>query len=102
MRGGVMGTVLITGSSRGIGKAIAFKFAKEGHNVIINGSRDKKDCSGQRLKSNSSAYPVWLSSEIWEVMIRPESCSPGLASNSVIWTFSSIMQAYPMSAFLQI
>ena len=88
-----MGTVLVTGSSRGIGKAIAFKFAKEGHNVIIN---------GQRLKSNSSAYPVWLSSEIWEVMIRPESCSPGLASNSVIWTFSSIMQAYPMSAFLQI
>jgi 3-oxoacyl-[acyl-carrier protein] reductase len=42
MRGGVMGTVLVTGSSRGIGKAIAFKFAKEGHNVIINGSRDKE------------------------------------------------------------
>jgi 3-oxoacyl-[acyl-carrier protein] reductase len=29
-------TVLVTGSSRGIGKAIAVKFAKEGYNVIIN------------------------------------------------------------------
>lgn len=29
-------TVLVTGSSRGIGKAIALKFAAEGYNVIIN------------------------------------------------------------------
>ncbi|MDF2541044.1 MAG: short-chain dehydrogenase/reductase [Herbinix sp.] len=29
-------TVLVTGSSRGIGKAIAVKFAKKGYNVIIN------------------------------------------------------------------
>ena len=28
-------TVLVTGSSRGIGKAIALKFAKEGYNVVI-------------------------------------------------------------------
>ncbi len=32
-------TVLITGSSGGIGKAIAIKFAKEGFNIIINGSK---------------------------------------------------------------
>lgn len=31
-------TVLVTGSSRGIGKAIAIKYAKEGYNVVINGS----------------------------------------------------------------
>ncbi len=29
-------TVLVTGSSRGIGKAIAIKYAKEGYSVIIN------------------------------------------------------------------
>jgi 3-oxoacyl-[acyl-carrier protein] reductase len=32
-------TVLVTGSSRGIGKAIAIKFAKEGYNLVINGSK---------------------------------------------------------------
>lgn len=29
-------TILITGSSRGIGKAIAVKYAKKGYNVVIN------------------------------------------------------------------
>lgn len=31
-----MNTVLITGASRGIGKEIALKFAKEGYNIILN------------------------------------------------------------------
>ena len=31
-----MKTVLITGASRGIGKAIAVKFYENGYNVIIN------------------------------------------------------------------
>jgi 3-oxoacyl-[acyl-carrier protein] reductase len=35
-------TVLITGSSKGIGKAIALRFAKEGYNLVINGSKDKE------------------------------------------------------------
>ncbi len=32
-------TALVTGASRGIGKSIAIKFAKEGHNLIINCSQ---------------------------------------------------------------
>lgn len=35
-------TVLVTGSSRGIGKAIAVKFAKKGFHVIINCAHDKE------------------------------------------------------------
>ncbi len=36
-----MKTVLVTGGSRGIGKAIVEKFAKEGYNVILNYSRSE-------------------------------------------------------------
>ena len=36
-------TVVITGSSRGIGKAIALRFAKEGWNVGINCSKSEKE-----------------------------------------------------------
>lgn len=34
-------TILITGSSRGIGKAIAIKYAKKGYNVVINCIKNK-------------------------------------------------------------
>lgn len=34
-------TVFITGSSRGIGQAIAFAFAKEGCNIVLNASKSK-------------------------------------------------------------
>ena len=34
-----MSTVLVTGSSRGIGRAIARKFYSEGYNLVINYNR---------------------------------------------------------------
>ena len=37
---------LITGGTRGIGKAIAIKFAKQGYNLVINYVSDKTDVKG--------------------------------------------------------
>jgi 3-oxoacyl-[acyl-carrier protein] reductase len=38
-------TVLITGSSRGIGKAIAIEFAKAGYNVIVNYNKSEEEAN---------------------------------------------------------
>lgn len=43
-----MKTVLITGSSRGIGKGIALKFAKEGYRVILNSGHNENILSKTR------------------------------------------------------
>jgi 3-oxoacyl-[acyl-carrier protein] reductase len=49
-------TVLITGSSRGIGKAIALKFAKEGFQIAINCAHDKDELI--RTKKEIEVYGV--------------------------------------------
>ena len=37
--------VLVTGSSRGIGRSIAVRFAKEGANVVINYRSNEKEAN---------------------------------------------------------
>ncbi|MDF2537043.1 MAG: hypothetical protein K0S76_64 [Herbinix sp.] len=49
-------TVLVTGSSRGIGKAIAVKFAKKGYDVIINCAHQEELL--QKTKAEIEAYQV--------------------------------------------
>ncbi len=49
-----MKTVLITGASRGIGRSIAIKFAKEGYNVIIN--YEKNDEAARKTKAKVESY----------------------------------------------
>lgn len=49
-------TVLVTGSSRGIGKAIAVKFANEGYQVVINGAHQEDVL--QNTKKEIESYQV--------------------------------------------
>lgn len=49
-------TVLVTGSSRGIGKAIAVKFAKKGYHVIINCAHSEEALL--KTKSEIETYQV--------------------------------------------
>ncbi len=48
--------VLITGASRGIGKEIAKKFAKNGYDIVINYTSDKVDI--ERLKTEFNVYGI--------------------------------------------
>ena len=46
--------VLVTGGSRGIGKKIALKFAKQGYDIIVNYVSDKTDT--EELKKELEAF----------------------------------------------
>lgn len=49
-------TILVTGSSRGIGKAIAVKYAKKGYNVIINCVKNEELL--ENVKKEIESYQV--------------------------------------------
>ena len=51
-------TVLITGSSRGIGKSIAQAFGHAGCNVVINGSKDQEALTQTKLLLESEGISV--------------------------------------------
>lgn len=40
--GGAMGTILVTGGSRGMGRAVALKFAAEGHDVAVTYEKNRE------------------------------------------------------------
>lgn len=52
-------TVLITGSGRGIGKAIAIKFAKEGYKIAINSNKSKNELEKTKEELLSYRVPVF-------------------------------------------
>lgn len=51
-------TVLVTGSSRGIGRAIALAFGRAGYNVVLNASKSAAQLEGTKSLLESEAIPV--------------------------------------------
>ena len=59
-------TVLITGASRGIGRAIAVAFAKAGYNLVITSSKSETDLL--HLKNDLERdYPVDVLASIGDI-----------------------------------
>ncbi|MDK2808141.1 MAG: 3-oxoacyl-[acyl-carrier protein] reductase [Clostridiales bacterium] len=58
-------TVLVTGASRGIGKAIAVKYAKKGYNVVINCIKNEELL--EKVKKEIEAYQVSCMSFLGDV-----------------------------------
>ena len=58
-------TVIVTGSGRGIGRAICVEFAKEGANILINYSRDKEGAEATKtLCEELGAKAITVSADI--------------------------------------
>ncbi len=57
--------VLVTGGSRGIGKEVAMKFAKEGYNVVTNYVSDKTDKEGLKKEfENNNVKALVLKADV--------------------------------------
>ena len=66
-------TVLVTGSSRGIGRAIALKYAEHGYNVVINCARstDRLEQAKKEAEALGAAcLAVQADVGIWEDCVR--------------------------------
>lgn len=58
-------TVLVTGASRGIGKAIAMKYAKKGYNVVINCIKNEELL--EKVKKEIEGYQVSCLSYVGDI-----------------------------------
>ena len=68
-------TVLVTGASRGIGKAIAVKFAKKGYNIAISCVHREDRLLQTQKKLKASRYPALLIRVIWVTCSAAKNCS---------------------------
>ena len=60
-----MKTVLITGGTRGIGKAIAQEFLQQGYEVILNYCRDEEAALAAQAEFNEQGYcPVLMRADV--------------------------------------
>lgn len=80
-----MKTVLITGASRGIGRACALAFAKEGYNIAIN--YNSKDAAAEAVKAEITAFGV--SCEVYKCDVS-ESQSVKAMVEDIVKDFGSV------------
>ncbi len=60
-----MKTALITGGTKGIGKAIAFEFLKQGYEVVLNYNSDEQSALSAQEEFNMQGYcPVLLRADV--------------------------------------
>ena len=60
-----MKTVLITGASRGIGKEIAIRFAREGYNIVLNyNSSEAKAKTIAKYIEDMGVQCLWIKSDV--------------------------------------
>ncbi len=60
-----MKTALITGGTKGIGKAVALAFMEKGYEVVINYSRDERSALAAQEEFNMMGYcPVLLRADV--------------------------------------
>lgn len=57
-------SVIVTGSSRGIGKAIALRFAQAGHKIVLNGVRDISQDLIDEVKEAGAADVIAISGDV--------------------------------------
>ena len=58
----------ITGGSRGIGKQVALKFAKNGYNIVINYVSDNTDIKGLQEECEKENVEFILSATVREII----------------------------------
>ena len=79
-------TAVVTGGSRGIGKAIALKLAKEGYDIALNYASNDEAANAARdeitaLGVRCEIYKADTSDDAYLLMIRPDSLQRSLAIN---------------------
>ena len=78
-------SALVTGSGRNIGRATAVQLAKDGFNIVVNGSHNLEDC--EKTKILVDAHGVSSHITLGDIGIR-ESCNE--IANEAIKNFGGI------------